>query len=66
MERVPTGIKGFDNLVEGGLPLGSTVLVSGSPGTGKTILGLEYIYRGANDFGETGMFISFEQDPKDI
>ncbi|MFW6014380.1 MAG: RAD55 family ATPase [Candidatus Nanoarchaeia archaeon] len=66
MERVPTGIKGFDNLVEGGLPLGSIVLVSGSPGTGKTIFGLEYIYRGANDFGEKGMFISFEQDPKDI
>ncbi|MFW6014378.1 MAG: RAD55 family ATPase [Candidatus Nanoarchaeia archaeon] len=66
MKRVPTGIKGFDNLVEGGLPLGSIVLMSGSPGTGKTILGLEYVYRGANDFGEKGMFISFEQDPKDI
>lgn len=66
MERVPTGIKGLDNLIEGGLPLGSTVLVTGSPGTGKTIMGLEYIYRGANDFGEKGMFISFEQDPKDI
>ncbi|MFW5991346.1 MAG: RAD55 family ATPase [Candidatus Nanoarchaeia archaeon] len=66
MDRVPTGVKGFDHLIEGGFPKGAAILLSGSPGTGKTIFGLEYIYRGANDFGESGMFISFEQDPKDI
>lgn len=66
MDRVPTGVKGFDYLIQGGFPKGSAILLSGSPGTGKTIFGLEYIYRGANDFGEKGMFISFEQSPDDI
>ncbi len=66
MDRVPTGVKGFDHLIEGGIPRGAVVLLSGSPGTGKTIFGLEYIYRGANNFGEKSMFISFEQDHNDI
>lgn len=66
MERVITGIKGFDELVDGGLPKNSAILLSGSPGTGKTIFGLEYIYRGANDHGEKGMYVSFEQNPDDL
>lgn len=66
MNRVPTGVKGFDELVDGGFPEQSAILVSGSPGTGKTIFGLEYIYRGAADHGEKGMYISFEQNPEDL
>lgn len=66
MERVSTGIKGFDELIEGGFPKKSSILISGSPGTGKTIMGLEYIYNGAKNYNETGMFISFEQNPNDL
>lgn len=58
-------MKGFDKLIEGGFPENSTIVVTGSPGTGKTLLGLEYIYQGAR-IGEKGVFISFEQSEKDI
>lgn len=61
VERVKSGIKGFDELVQGGFPKGSTILLTGSPGTGKTIFGLEYVYKGAIQFKEKGLYISFEQ-----
>jgi circadian clock protein KaiC len=47
MERIKTGIKGFDNLIEGGFPKGSTTLLSGTPATAKTIFGLEFLINGA-------------------
>lgn len=61
MEYTKTGVKGFDKFVEGGFPKGSTILVSGSPGTGKTIFGIEYLYNGATKFNEVGLYVSFEQ-----
>jgi len=61
ISRVKTGILGFDNLVEGGIPEGSLVLVSGTPGTGKTIFGMQFIANGARDFGEKGVYITFYQ-----
>src|SRR5271157_929919 len=57
--RVPTGIDGFDQLVEGGIPRGSNVLVTGLPGTGKTIFGLNFLYKGAL-LGENGLYISID------
>lgn len=57
--RVKTRIKGFDSLIEGGLPQGSTTLLEGEPGTGKTIFGLEFLYRGALD-GDCGIYVTFE------
>lgn len=60
VQRVKTGIKGFDELVEGGFPQGSTVAVIGTPGSGKTIFSLEYLYRGAEK-GERGLYVSFKQ-----
>ena len=60
--RVITGIKGFDKLVDGGFPLGSIVLLSGQPGTGKTIFGLNYLFNGAKKFNERGVFITLEED----
>ncbi len=59
--RSRTGIKTLDPLLGEGIPFGSSVLISGVAGTGKTILSLEFIYRGAKDFGEKGIFISFEE-----
>jgi len=66
MERVETGIKGFDELVAGGFPLGSTILISGGAGTGKTIFGLSYLYSGAKDHNEPGLFITLEGNLKNI
>jgi len=61
MERVKTGIKGFDNLLEGGFPRGKIVLLSGTPGTCKTIFALQYLYNGATEFNEKGIYVSFEE-----
>ncbi len=61
MEKVKTGIKNFDNLVDGGIPRNSIVLLTGSPGTGKTIFALEYLYRGATKFNENGLYVTFEE-----
>lgn len=61
--RVKTGIPGLDGLIGGGLPEGSCTLLSGKCGTGKTILSMQYIYKGVTDYGEPGVFVSFERDP---
>ncbi len=66
MERVKTGIKGMDDLIEGGIPKGSNVLLAGGPGTCKTIMGLSFIYNGAKDMGEPGLFVSLEENIKNI
>ena len=60
MDRVTTGIDGLDELLEGGFPKGSVVLVSGSPGAGKTIFGLQFLKKGV-DIGERGLYLTFEE-----
>jgi KaiC/GvpD/RAD55 family RecA-like ATPase len=65
MERVPTGIRGLDRLLEGGFVKGSSVLVSGPAGTGKTIFCAQYIWEGLKR-GETCLFITLEERPEDI
>ncbi|MCK4714074.1 MAG: AAA family ATPase [Candidatus Aenigmarchaeota archaeon] len=64
-KRTKTGITGLDALIEGGFPEDSIVVVSGTPGTGKTIMGLQFLYEGAKN-GEMGIYVSFEQEKKDI
>lgn len=59
--RVPTGIKGFDELVEGGFPNRSSILICGGPGTGKTIFSSEFLIHGVKDFNEKGLYVTFEQ-----
>lgn len=59
--RIQVGIPKLDNLLGEGVPSGSSFLVSGVAGTGKTLLLLEFIYRGAKEFGEKGVFFSFEE-----
>ena len=66
MKRSKTGIEGFDKLVRGGFPEGTNILITGTPGTAKTIFCLEYIYNGAIKFKEKGLFVSFEMKRKDI
>ncbi|MBS3060424.1 MAG: AAA family ATPase [DPANN group archaeon] len=64
--RVPTGIQGLDELIEGGLLEGSSTLIAGGTGTGKTIFGSQYIYNGAKDYSEPGIYITFEEGEKNL
>jgi len=66
MDKIKTGIKGFDKLVQGGFPKGKTVLLSGTPGTGKTIFALQYLYNGATKFDEKGLYITFEEKTENL
>ncbi len=66
MERVKTGIEGLDELIEGGIPQGSSVLISGGSGTGKTILATQYIYNGGKMYEEPGIYVSLETNLKNI
>ncbi len=66
LKRVPTGIQGFDDLIEGGLVEGSLTLITGTPGTAKTIFGLQYIANGAKEQGDRGVFITFEQSEESL
>lgn len=65
LPKVPTGIPGLDAILNGGLPAGRTTLVSGGPGTGKSILGLEFLYRRAM-VGDPGIYVTFEERAKDV
>ncbi|MGB9778757.1 MAG: RAD55 family ATPase [Candidatus Bathyarchaeales archaeon] len=64
--RVPTGIEGLDNLIEGGFLRGDVILVAGSSGSGKTIFSTQFIYYGATQYGEKGVYATFEQDAKTL
>lgn len=60
-ERIKTGIKGLDKMTGGGLVRGTNILLSGGSGTGKTLIGLQFLIEGTS-IGENGVFISFEED----
>ncbi|HEX9566435.1 MAG TPA: ATPase domain-containing protein [Thermoplasmata archaeon] len=62
--RVSTGIPGLDELLEGGFPTGSLITLAGRPGTGKTIFGSQFLYQGARESGEPGMYVSMLEGRK--
>ncbi len=67
MEYIRTGIDGLDGLfAKNGIPAGNSVLVLGGPGTGKSILGLQYLYKGATIYGEPGIYVTLEEMPEKI
>jgi circadian clock protein KaiC len=66
IEKSPTGIKGLDEVTKGGLPKGRPTLVCGGAGSGKTMLGAEFLVRGAVQFGEPGVFMSFEETSDEL
>lgn len=66
LEKSPTGIRGFDEITEGGLPQGRPALVVGGAGSGKTVFGMEFLVRGALQYGEPGVMMSFEENEKDL
>lgn len=65
-DLVKTGIAGLDNLLSGGIPRGNVILVEGSIGAGKTTMGVEFVYRGASQFGEPGIIVLFEVSPDKV
>ena len=66
LQKTPTGIRGLDEITGGGLPKGRTTIVCGGPGCGKTMLGIEFLVRGALEFNEPGVLLAFEETPEDI
>ena len=60
---VRTGIRGLDGILHGGIPRTNVILVEGAVGAGKTLLGIEFIYRGITQFEEPGIIIVFETSP---
>jgi len=64
--KCPSGIRGFDEITEGGLPAGRPTLVVGGPGCGKTMLAIEFLVRGAMEYNEPGVFVAFEETPADL
>src|SRR5262245_49261986 len=66
IEKSPTGITGLDEVTYGGLPKGRPTLLCGSAGCGKTVFAMTFLYNGAIDYSETGVFLAFEEDPEDL
>jgi len=66
LQKSLTGIKGFDEITAGGLPTGRPTLVCGGAGCGKTIFGIEFLVRGATQFNEPGVFMSFEETNSEL
>jgi circadian clock protein KaiC len=66
LEKAPSGIKGLDQITGGGLPRGRPTLICGSAGCGKTLLAIEFLVRGATEFGEPGVFVAFEETREEL
>jgi len=64
--KSPTGIRGLDEITMGGLPQGRPTLVCGSAGCGKTLLGIEFLVRGAVEFNEPGVLMAFEESENEL
>ena len=66
LPKSPTGIAGLDAITDGGLPTGRPTLVCGGAGCGKTLLAMEFLVRGATDFDEPGVFMTFEENAQEL
>jgi circadian clock protein KaiC len=66
IRKLRTMIEGFDEITHGGMPLARTTLVSGTSGTGKTLLAIQFLYHGIKYFDLPGLFITFEESPTDV
>jgi circadian clock protein KaiC len=66
LEKLPTGIPGFDSIAKGGLPLGRSTLVSGTAGSAKTVFAIQFLVEGIRQEEQPGVFITFEESVADI
>jgi circadian clock protein KaiC len=64
--KCPTGIKGFDEITEGGLPQNGITLVSGNAGSGKTLFGIDFLIKGVTNYKEPGVLMSFEESEDEL
>ncbi|RZJ67515.1 MAG: circadian clock protein KaiC [Flavobacterium sp.] len=64
--KTPTGVEGLDEITEGGFPKGRPTLICGGAGCGKTLLGMQFLIKGITDYGENGVFMSFEEPSADL
>jgi KaiC/GvpD/RAD55 family RecA-like ATPase len=66
-DYVPTGVPGVDKiLADSGIPRGHTILVSGGPGSGKTTFAIQFLYVGATQYSESGVYVTLDEEPGDI
>jgi circadian clock protein KaiC len=66
LEKARTGIQGLDEVTDGGLPRGRTTLIVGGPGTGKTLMGIEFAIKGAAEYGEPAVIMAFEETGEEL
>src|SRR5712692_5253470 len=66
LPKASTGIQGLDEITFGGLPRGRPTLISGGAGSGKTLFGVEFLVRGATQYNEPGVLVSFEEAVQDL
>ena len=66
LKKAPSGIAGFDEISGGGLPAGRPTIVCGGPGCGKTMFAMEFLVRGATEFGEPGVLMTFEETGEEM
>src|ERR1700680_3631344 len=66
LEKARTGIAGFDEISKGGVPKGRPTIVCGGPGCGKTMFGLEFLVRGATEYNEPGVLMTFEETSEEM
>jgi len=66
LEKIPSGIEGFDDITCGGLPLGATTLLMGGPGSGKTVLALQTLVSATTHHGTSGIFVAFEENARRV
>jgi len=66
VEKLETGIVGFDDIANGGLPEGRTTLVAGTAGSAKTVFAAQFLVRGITEADEGGVFVTFEETPDDV
>src|SRR3954469_13519330 len=66
LPKAATGIAGLDEITGGGLPRGRPTLICGRAGCGKTLLAMEFLVRGATQYGEPGVFMAFEESAEEL
>ena len=66
LPKAPTGVRGLDEITGGGLPQGRSTLVTGGAGCGKTLLGLQFLVAGAQEYGEPGVLVTFEESAEEV
>jgi circadian clock protein KaiC len=64
--KAPTGIRGLDEILNGGLPAGRPTLICGGPGCGKTLMAMEFLVKGTQEYDEPGVFMSFEENEREL